>query len=132
VLLGFDPGRDKCGLAVMGLDRRLHFQAVVTSADAIAQIETLIQEYPVSFMVIGDQTTSKQWQAQISTQFPTLRIITVDERFSSEEARKRYWQNYPPKGLSRLIPLGMRQPPRAIDDIVAVILIERYLNRLVS
>jgi hypothetical protein len=24
----------------------------------------------------------------------------------------------------------MRQPPRAIDDIVAVLLIERYLNRL--
>lgn len=132
MLLGFDPGRDKCGLAVMGLDRRLHFQSVVTSADAIVQIESLIQEYPISFMVIGDQTTSKQWQSKISTKFPNLRIITVDERFSSEEARKRYWQEYPPKGLSCLLPIGMLKPPRAIDDIVAVILIERYLNRLVS
>ncbi|MGL4499883.1 MAG: resolvase, partial [Planktothrix sp.] len=30
---------------------------------------------------------------------------------------------------TRLIPQGMRQPPRAIDDIVAILLIERYLAK---
>ncbi|MGA1285815.1 MAG: resolvase, partial [Prochlorothrix sp.] len=28
----------------------------------------------------------------------------------------------------RLIPQGLRQPPRPIDDIVAILLIERYLK----
>ncbi|HBB34174.1 MAG TPA: resolvase, partial [Cyanobacteria bacterium UBA9273] len=42
--------------------------------------------------------------------------------------RDRYWQMYPPKGLQRLIPKGMRQPPRPVDDIVAILLIERYLG----
>jgi len=132
VLLGFDPGRDKCGLAVMGLDRTVQFQAVVPSEKAIEQIETLLKSYPISFMVIGDQTTSKTWRSELSAKFPSLRMISIDERFSSEEARKRYWLTYPAKGLTRLLPKGMRQPPRPIDDIVAVILIERYLNRLVS
>ena len=131
VILGFDPGKDKCGLAVMGLDRRLHYHQVVLSSEAIATIETLRQKFPISLMVMGDQTTAKRWKQQITEQVnEPLNIILVDERYSSLEARDRYWQMYPPKGLSKLLPQGMRQPPRPIDDIVAILLIERYLNRL--
>ncbi|HEY9806770.1 MAG TPA: hypothetical protein V6D04_09380, partial [Candidatus Obscuribacterales bacterium] len=61
-----------------------------------------------------------------------LRVVLVDERYSSLEARDRYWKMYPPKGLYRLIPQGMRTPPRSLDDIVAILLIERYLERLVA
>jgi hypothetical protein len=25
MILGFDPGKDKCGVAVMGVDRQLHY-----------------------------------------------------------------------------------------------------------
>lgn len=132
MFLGFDPGRDKCGLAVMGLDRKLHFQAVVSSKEAIAQMESLLAQYPISMTIIGDQTSSKQWRSQLTTKFPNLRLVTVDERYSSEEARQRYWEIYPPQGLLGLLPKGLRSPPRSIDDIVAIILIERYLNRLVS
>ncbi len=132
MLLGFDPGKQKCGVAVMGLDRKLHFQAVVPSADAIAKVGNLLDSYPISLMVMGDQTASKQWKAEIQSSYPDLRIITVDERFSSEEARLRFWEIYPAKGLMKLVPIGMRSPNRPIDDIVAAILIERYLSRLIS
>ncbi|MBW4573278.1 MAG: pre-16S rRNA-processing nuclease YqgF [Tolypothrix carrinoi HA7290-LM1] len=131
VILGFDPGKDKCGLAVMGLDRQLHYHQVVLSSEAIARIDKLRQNYPISLMVMGDQTTAKRWKQQITEQVKEpLNIILVDERYTSLEARDRYWQMYPPKGLSKLLPQGMRQPPRPIDDIVAILLIERYLNRL--
>ena len=116
----------------MGLDRKLHFQAVIPSVEAIAQVSNLINSYPISLMVMGDQTASKQWKGDLQSSFPDLRIITVDERFSSEEARQRFWQIYPAKGLMRLVPRGMRSPDRPIDDIVAAILIERYLSRLIS
>ncbi|TAG61687.1 MAG: resolvase, partial [Oscillatoriales cyanobacterium] len=56
------------------------------------------------------------------------KIVQVDERFSSLEAKDRYWEMYPPTGLSRLIPQGMRTPPRPVDDIVAIVLIERYFD----
>jgi hypothetical protein len=36
---------------------------------------------------------------------------------------------YPPRGLQRLIPQGLRIPARPIDDIVAILLIERYLAK---
>ena len=132
MLLGFDPGKQKCGVAVMGLDRKLHFQAVIPSTEAIAEVGKLLDSYPISLMVMGDQTASKQWKAKLQDSFLDLRIITVDERFSSEEARQRFWQIYPAKGLMKLVPLGMRSPSRPVDDIVAVILIERYLSRLIS
>ncbi|MEO0970968.1 MAG: pre-16S rRNA-processing nuclease YqgF [Cyanobacteria bacterium J06639_18] len=131
LLLGFDPGRDKCGIAVMGLDRQLHYHQVVQSAEAVNTIETLRKKYPISLMVMGDQTTAKQWKQKLLESFAeTLNIILIDERNTSLLARDRYWVMYPPKGLSKLIPEGMRQPPRPIDDIVAILLIERYLNRL--
>ncbi|OUL35330.1 resolvase [Nostoc sp. T09] len=131
VILGFDPGRDKCGLAVIGLDRQLHYHQVVVANEAIATIEILRQKFPVSLMVMGDQTTAKQWKQQLRQELAEpLNIVLIDERYTTLEARDRYWQMYPPKGLTKLLPQGMRQPPRPIDDIVAILLIERYLNRL--
>ncbi|MBU7584902.1 MAG: pre-16S rRNA-processing nuclease YqgF [Nostoc sp. TH1S01] len=131
VILGFDPGKDKCGLAVMGLDRQLHYHQVVPASEAIANIETLRKKYPVSLLVMGNQTTAKQWKQKLQQELAqSLNIMLVDERYSTLEARDRYWQMYPPQGLTKLLPKGMRQPPRPIDDIVAILLIERYLNRL--
>ncbi|AFY33046.1 pre-16S rRNA-processing nuclease YqgF [Calothrix sp. PCC 7507] len=131
VILGFDPGRDKCGVAVMGLDRQLYYHQVIPANEAIATIEELRQKLPISLVVMGDQTTAKQWKRQLSQELADpLNIILVDERYTTLEARDRYWQMYPPQGITKLLPKGMRQPPRPIDDIVAILLIERYLNRL--
>jgi len=133
VILGFDPGRQKCGLAVMGLDRCLYYHQVVPAAEAIATIQTLQQQYPISFLVMGDQTTAKEWRQQITAGLTNpLRIMPVDERYSTLEARDRYWQMYPPRGLAKLVPQGIRTLPRPIDDIVAILLIERYLERLTA
>ncbi len=80
---------------------------------------------------MGNQTTAKQWQQQLKENLPSSVLIKmVDERNSSLEARDRYWQMYPPQGLQRLIPQGMRVPPRPVDDIVAIVLIERYLQNV--
>ena len=127
-ILGFDPGKDKCGIAVMGSDRALLYHQVLPTAQVILQINDLFQQYNVTRLVMGDQTTSKQWQQRLTTAFPDLPILLVDERYSSLEARDRYWQMYPANFLTGLIPQGMRQPPRPIDDLVAIILIERYLK----
>lgn len=133
VILGFDPGRQKCGLAVMGLDRGLHYHQVVLAQEAITTIQTLRQQFPISLLVLGNQTSAKDWKQKLETEMPDpLRIILVDERYSSLEARDRYWQMYPPRGVTRLLPQGIRTIPRPIDDIVAILLIERYLERLTN
>jgi RNase H-fold protein (predicted Holliday junction resolvase) len=135
-ILGFDPGKDKCGVAVMNAigeaalkeGRGLLYHQVLLTAAVISQINNLVEHYQVDRIVLGDQTTAKQWQQQLITAFPDLPITLVDERYSSLEARDRYWQMYPANFVTRLIPQGMRQPPRPIDDLVAIILIERYLE----
>lgn len=132
MILGFDPGRDKCGLAVMGINRELYEHQVVSAAEAIATIQSLCRKFPISLLVMGDQTTAKTWKQQLIQNLPTLAIVMVDERYSSLEARDRYWQMYPPTGFSKLLPQNLRQPPRPIDDIVAILLIERYLNHLAA
>lgn len=129
MILGFDPGRDKCGLAVMGREQQLLYHQVVPSQEAIATIQKLCQQFVVEIIVMGDQTTAKSWKQKISRDLATsVPIVLVDERYSSLEARDRYWQMYPPKGIQRLIPQGLREPPRPVDDIVAILLIERYLQ----
>ncbi|HEY9818001.1 MAG TPA: pre-16S rRNA-processing nuclease YqgF [Candidatus Obscuribacterales bacterium] len=131
VILGFDPGRQKCGIAVMALDRRLLFQQVVSAEQAIATINTLQQQFPISLMVMGNQTSAKQWKQKVVDELPTsLRVVMVDERYSTLQARDRYWDMYPPKGIRRLLPQKLRSIPRPIDDIVAILLIERYFDRL--
>jgi RNase H-fold protein (predicted Holliday junction resolvase) len=127
-ILGFDPGKDKCGVAVMDGDRTLLYHQVLVTIEVITKISDLCQEYHVSRIVMGDQTTAKQWQQQLTTAFPDLPIDLIDERYSSLEARDRYWQMYPANFITKLIPQGMRQPPRPIDDLVAIILIERYFK----
>jgi RNase H-fold protein (predicted Holliday junction resolvase) len=131
MILGFDPGRDKCGIAVMEKDGKLHYHQVITSDLALTTIQKLCTQFPITLIVMGNQTTAKTWKQKLEETVATsASIVMVDERNSTLEARDRYWQMYPPRGLTRLIPPGMRLPPRPVDDIVAILLIERYLQKI--
>ncbi len=149
--IGFDPGRDKCGIARVKLPHRSPDQAqdqgqasptgetfgvgvtidrmrVVESALAIADVVAQCQEFPIVTIVIGDGTSSKHWREQLEQVLPdTVTLVTVNEYNSTQEARDRYWTLHPSRGLSRIIPAKLRSIPCPIDDIVAVILVERWL-----
>ena len=127
IILGLDPGRDKCGVAVMNDRSLIICHQVVDSDKAIAKIVQLIRQHDVNSIVIGDGTTSKIWQQQINSAIPSMTITVVNEANSTLEARERYWTMYPPTKLQRLIPRSLLVPPRPVDDIVAILLIERYL-----
>jgi RNase H-fold protein (predicted Holliday junction resolvase) len=128
MILGFDPGRDKCGIAIVDKNRLIHYHQVVSAVSAIATIQDLVAQFAVKLIVLGNLTTAKSWHEQLQSTFAPITIILVDEKNSTLEARDRYWQMYPPQGLQKLIPQGLRLPPRPIDDLVAILLIERYLD----
>ncbi len=131
MILGLDPGRDKCGLAVMEQTKQIVDLQIVDSNLTINAIERLCQNYDIDLIVMGDGTTSKDWYQKIRSNLATkISIVTIDERNSTLEARDRYWSMYPPQGLQKMIPQGFRLPPRPVDDIVAILLIERYLKSL--
>ena len=128
MILGFDPGRDKCGVAVM-VRQQVVYHQIIDSERAIATIEELTWQYDLDLIVMGNGTTSKDWQKLIESALTEVSVVTVNEQNSTLEARDRYWVMYPPKGLQHLVPQGLRLPPRPIDDIVAILLIERYLQQ---
>ena len=77
MILGFDPGRDKCGVAVMETNRQLHFHQVVDSAKAIAIVEQLCQQFPIELIVMGNQTTAKNWQQNIESSLSLSKPIAL-------------------------------------------------------
>lgn len=130
IFLGFDPGRDKCGLAIVTIDKQILWHEVVKSEDAIAYIENLWSNYQPNKLIIGNLTTSKEWKQKIIDKLNLSSVIEfVDEKNSTLEARELYWQMYPPKGLGRLIPQSLKVPPRPIDDLVAILLVQRYIDK---
>ncbi|MCS7234000.1 MAG: hypothetical protein N3C62_04475 [Synergistetes bacterium] len=57
-----------------------------------------------------------------------VEIITVSETDTTMEARNLYFSEFPPKGLIKLLPKGLRVPDRAVDDFAAIVIGRRFLN----
>jgi RNase H-fold protein (predicted Holliday junction resolvase) len=128
VYLGFDPGSEKCGLAVLRSTGEILNYAVVPSPLVVAHLQDWQKQYGATLIVMGDRTTSKTWLGLLQTAWPDAPPIKlVDERYTTLAARDRYWELHPPRGWQKLLPRGMRQPPRPVDDIAAIVLVERFL-----
>ncbi|AOC54753.1 hypothetical protein amyaer_4066 [Microcystis aeruginosa NIES-2481] len=104
-ILGFDPGKDKCGIAVRSSTGKIYTHEVIASSQAIECLASLCQQYPIELLVMGNQTTSKSWREKIAARL-TIPITLVDERNSTLEARDRYWQMFPPKDYRNSSPRG--------------------------
>ncbi|MEM9770287.1 MAG: resolvase [Cyanobacteria bacterium P01_D01_bin.73] len=130
-ILGVDPGREKCGLALVDNQGTPIIHEVVPSGQVMETVQDWASRFSIETVVMGDRTSSKQWLAQWTEQLGNIDNLPapklIDEHNSTLEARSVYWELYPPRGLKRLIPEGMRLPPRAIDDLAAVVLARRYL-----
>ena len=128
-VLAIDPGREKCGVAVVDRQRGVLWQAVVERSQLIPFVETAIREYACRTIILGDGTTASQTQTELALLLTDRRIdqiVAVDERDSTREARLRYWVAHPPSGWRKVIPVGLLTPPCAIDDFAAIVLAERY------
>jgi len=133
VTLGFDPGRDKCGVAAVTGDRRVLSHEVVPASGAITVLAAWLRAYGCTTLVLGDRTSSRAWRQRLEVDLtPSPTIVLVDEHNTTLLARDRYWQMYPPHGLQRFIPQGLREPPRPLDDIAAILLVERYFDAIAA
>jgi RNase H-fold protein (predicted Holliday junction resolvase) len=127
-ILAIDPGRDKCGLAVVTFAGEALAQEVIP-ADALgARARELAGRYDVAVIVVGDRTGADAALNAIESALPDTETTAVDEHRSTEEARRLYFREHPPRGWRRLIPTTLQTPPRPYDDYVAVILAHRYLR----
>ena len=129
-ILAVDPGRDKCGIAVVEPTGRVLHKAVAATENIAGDVQRLVGDYHVKRLVLGDRTAANEvMRALRQAQLP-LSPILVDEHRSSELGRKRYFEDNPPRGWRRLLPVTLQTPGRPYDDYVAVVLAERYLESL--
>jgi len=125
-ILAIDPGRDKCGIAVIDGGAVLHM-SVVPRKHAASAVESLCARFSPQAIIIGNGTGSSFLADELGSK-SDVPIEIVGEAYSTQKARSRYFRDNPPRGLRRLIPRGLLTPPRPYDDYVALILAEEYLT----
>ena len=126
--MGIDPGRSKTGLALVdgvGKIIKLHIAESQNIDNEI--VEFIKNSCPVQ-IVLGNGTNSRNICEAVQIVLPYVKVTVVEEAHSTEEARTLYWQENPPKGLKKLIPLGLLVPPVPLDAYAAVILVRRFLE----
>lgn len=131
-LAAVDPGREKCGFAVLDVHGTVLFQKVIETLKLEREINDKYTRYAFTTLVLGNGTTSKEAKERIEEAAPDIRVVLVDEYRTTDMAKRAYWQARPPRGWRRLLPVTMLVPPEPVDDFVAIILARRFLEEAVS
>lgn len=126
--LGIDPGRSKTGLALVNGAGKIVKLHIAESQNIDNEIVEFIKNSCPVQIVLGNGTNSRNIGESVKRVLPDVMVTVVEEAHSTEEARTLYWQENPPKGLKKLIPLGMLVPPVPLDAYAAVILVRRFLE----
>lgn len=129
IVLAIDPGSSKCGVAVLDGQRQILARLVIATPELVECARELIVRHGVTEMVIGDRTHNRQVASLLAPVLNGCPLHRVDEHGSTQGARSRYFQENPPRGLRRLLPLGLQTPPCPVDDYAAVLLAERFLKK---
>jgi len=127
-VIAIDPGRAKCGVAVVAPDGTLLAKSVVDLADLTPLLEQLLPAHEDSSLIVGDSTGSQGVCQALEAAFPHLRLERVPEYRSTERALARWRDTVRPQGWRKLLPRPFRFPNEPIDDFAAWILAEDHLG----
>jgi hypothetical protein len=117
-IVAFDPGKN-VGFALLDGTGALLEHGVVDLERARSM------PLDADVFLVGDGTGSAAVIAVLVGR--GVEPIRVDEVGTTLEGRHLYFQDHPPTGLMRLVPIGMRSPPRPIDDYAAYAIGLRWL-----
>jgi RNase H-fold protein (predicted Holliday junction resolvase) len=124
MILVIDPGKEKCGLALFNKEGKVLEQKIVKRKD----IFRLIPHYhDAATIVIGDTANGQEIAAELRQHHLKQNIVLFPEKDTTWQARRHYWQAYPPKGWRRFVPTSFLTLPVPVDDYAAVIIGRNYL-----
>src|SRR2546423_1517058 len=124
VVLAIDPGREKCGIAVVAETGEIVARDIVAVTDLARTVRRHIFDHSPVAVIVGNGTGS----ATVGRDLADCGVLvqSADERDTSRHARDRYLADHPLKGWKRLIPDSLRTPSVCYDDYVAILLAERW------
>jgi len=128
LVVAVDPGRSKCGVAVVRSDGSCPEKRVVPAAELCEAVARMAADYGATTLVVGDRTASRETIGALERLGIFGSIVRTDEHRSTEEAKHLYFREQPPRGLGRLIPVGLRQPSEPLDHYAAWVLGRRYFG----
>lgn len=126
-ILAIDPGREKTGIAILKNSDVLEHK-IINSEELVQIIKSLLEKYIIKTIVMGNGTSSKKKYDLLKQEFIDRDIVLINEYRTTDEARKLYFQENPPKGWKKLIPLGMQVSPVPVDDYAAIVIGRKYLK----
>lgn len=126
-ILSIDPGRKKTGIAILKNSDVLEHK-IINSDELVQIIKSLLEKYIIKTIVMGNGTSSKKKYDLLKREFIDRDIVLINEYRTTDEARKLYFQENPPKSWKKLIPLGMQVPPVPVDDYAAIVIGRKYLK----
>ena len=124
-VLAIDPGREKCGIAVLAADGGVLVQKIVATTALADEVGALVAVHEPT-IIMGNGTTSAAAKARVERL--GCAVTPVDEYRTTDAAKALYWAAHPPRGWRRLVPRGMLVPPVPVDDYAAVLLAQRFLR----
>tara|TARA_Y100001968_G_C19257609_1_gene667592 strand:+ start:501 stop:938 length:438 start_codon:yes stop_codon:yes gene_type:complete len=128
LFISIDPGNKKCGLLLANFESGKVIEAGISSLNnAFDLISIWSEDYKINKIIIGDGTNSKY----IANKLKKKKIFNfkyVNEKGSTLRARFRYWEIWPPNYFISLLPKELLFPPSNLDAIVALILLEDFLD----
>tara|TARA_Y100001968_G_scaffold271619_1_gene263359 strand:+ start:403 stop:840 length:438 start_codon:yes stop_codon:yes gene_type:complete len=127
--ISIDPGIKKCGLLLADIQSGKVIDAGIASLNKFSEVIDLWnKDYEIIKIIIGDGTNCKYIANKLNRK-NILNINYVDERGSTLRARFRFWEIWPPNYFIRLLPKELLFPPENLDAIVALVLLEDFVNR---
>ena len=135
ILLAIDPGRAKCGLAVVQGPRPilcLERNVVETGRLTLAVGEIQKRRPEITRILLGNATHSATLRKALAAAFPAIALELVEEWNTSVRAKARYVAENPAPGWRRLLPASMRSPEVPYDDYAALLLAEDYFSKKVD
>ncbi|MFI5388313.1 MAG: resolvase [Candidatus Eremiobacterales bacterium] len=126
VIIGVDPGRSKCGLAVVYDDGSRKSLAVVPTPEIADRLDAEVRASDVRAICIGHATGSDSIVAVCASRWPNIPRRVVDETNTTLEARRLYYFDHPPRGLWRFVPRGLLVPDEPLDAYAALLIVSRF------
>lgn len=125
-IVSIDPGRDKCGVAVVDARDGVLARGVVPTETVAMLARDWARAYRAAQVVLGNGTGCKRVRKFV-TDLMDLPIELVPEFNTTRRARERYFQDNPPRSWWRRLFLAFQSPPVPVDDYAAILIAEDYL-----
>ena len=118
-ILAIDPGRRKCGLALVE-GGRMVWGEVAGRDEAVRRAAEIWQEGRAAIVALGDGTGWREvFSALVERGVPERAVVLVPEAGSTLEGRRLYFRVRRPRGPLGLLRRLLLLPPEPFDHYVA-------------